>query len=95
MLGQALNVGDGAPDARDEPHGCVVIAPVDAGPGLSVADAEVNESAGVPLRFRVTLDAPAQSAVSVRYRTADDSARAGADYVGVVSRFSSWDPHVI
>ena len=54
--------------------------PVDAGPALSVADAEVNESAGVPLRFRVTLDAPAQSAVSVRYRTADGSARAGADY---------------
>ena len=54
--------------------------PVAAGPGLSVADAEVNESAGVPLRFRVTLDAPAQSAVSVRYRTADGSARAGADY---------------
>jgi hypothetical protein len=55
-------------------------APVAAGPGLSVADAQVNESAGVPLRFRVTLDAPAQSAVSVRYRTADGSARAGADY---------------
>ena len=29
----------------------------------------------------MTLDAPAQSAVSVRYRTADGSARAGADYV--------------
>ena len=55
-------------------------APVAAGPGLSVADAQVNESAGVPLRFRVTLDAPAQSAVSVRYRTADGSARAVADY---------------
>ena len=55
-------------------------APVAAGPGLSVADAQVNESAGVPLRFRVTLDAPAQSAVSVRYRTADGSARAVEDY---------------
>ena len=55
-------------------------APVAAGPGLSVADAQVNESAGVPLRFRVTLDAPAQSTVSVRYRTADGSARAVADY---------------
>ena len=55
-------------------------APVAAGPGLSVADAQVNESAGVPLRFRVTLNAPAQSAVSVRYRTADGSARAVADY---------------
>ena len=55
--------------------------PVPAGPGVSVADAQVNEAAGEPLRFRVTLNAPAQSAVSVRYRTADGSALAGADYV--------------
>ena len=55
--------------------------PVAAGPGVSVADAQVNEAAGEPLRFRVTLNAPAQSVVSVRYRTADGSARAGADYV--------------
>ena len=52
-----------------------------AGPGLSVADAQVNESSGAPLRFRVVLDAAADSVVSVRYRTSDGSAHAGADYV--------------
>ena len=56
-------------------------APAPAGPGLSVADAQVNEAAGAPLRFRVTLDAPAQSTVSVRYRTANGTAVAGQDYV--------------
>ena len=52
-----------------------------AGPAFSVADAQANEASGVPLRFRVTLDAPAQSTVSVRYRTANGTAQAGADYV--------------
>ena len=52
-----------------------------AGPGLSVADTQANEASGAPLRFRVTLDAPAQSTVSVRYRTSDGTAQAGADYV--------------
>ena len=52
-----------------------------AGPGFSVADAQANEASGAPLRFRVTLDAPAQSTVSVRYRTANGTAQAGADYV--------------
>ena len=56
-------------------------APAPAGPGLSVADAQVNEAAGAPLRFRVTLDAPAESTVSVRYRTSDGTAQAGADYL--------------
>ena len=36
-------------------------APAPAGPGLSVADAQVNEAAGAPLRLRVTLDAPAET----------------------------------
>ena len=52
-----------------------------AGPGFSVADAQANEASGAPLRFRVTLDAPAQSTVSVRYRTASGTAVAGQDYV--------------
>ena len=56
-------------------------APAPAGPGLSVADAQVNEAAGAPLRFRVTLDVPAESTVSVRYRTSDGTAQAGADYL--------------
>ena len=52
-----------------------------ADPGISVADARVNESSGAPLAFRVTLDAAQASAVSVRYATSDGSAVAGADYV--------------
>ena len=52
-----------------------------AGPGFSVADAQANESSGQPLRFRVTLDAEAGSVVSVRYRTSNGTAHAGADYV--------------
>ena len=52
-----------------------------AGPAFSVADAQANEASGAPLRFRVTLDAPAQSTVSVRYGTANGTAQAGADYV--------------
>ena len=48
---------------------------------FSVADAQVNEASGAPLRFRVTLDAPAQSTVSVRYRTVNGTAVAGDDYV--------------
>ena len=51
------------------------------GPGVSVADARVHESAGTPLAFRVTLDEARTSAVSVRYATSDGSATAGADYV--------------
>ena len=52
-----------------------------AGHGISVADAQVNESSGAPLRFRVTLAEPADDTVSVRYRTSDGTARAGEDYV--------------
>ena len=56
-------------------------APAPTGPAFSVADAQVAEASGAPLGFRVTLDAPAESAVSVRYRTSDGTARAGEDYV--------------
>ena len=52
-----------------------------APPGISVADARVNESSGAPLSFRVTLAEPTQETVSVRYRTSDGTARAGEDYV--------------
>ena len=52
-----------------------------AGPGVSVADARVNESAGTPLAFQVTLAEAQTAAVSVRYATSDGSAVAGADYV--------------
>ena len=54
-----------------------------AGPGVSVADAEVREAAGASLVFRVTLEAAQTTAVSVRYATADGTATAGADYLSV------------
>ena len=56
-------------------------AQVPVGPGISVADARVQEAAGAELSFRVTLDAAQSSAVSVRYATSDGAAVAGADYV--------------
>ena len=59
----------------------VATAPAPTDSEISVADAQVNESSGAPLRFVVTLDAAAAVAVSVRYRTSDGTARAGADYV--------------
>ncbi len=57
-------------------------APV-AGPGVSVADARVREAEGASLKFRVTLDMPQASTVSVRYGTSDGTAVAGEDYAGV------------
>ena len=73
------NVGEAVRVRLTRTTGDAVQAP--AGPGFSVADAQVNEASGAPLRFRVTLDAPAESTVSVRYRTANGTARAGEDYV--------------
>ena len=54
-----------------------------AGPDVSVADATVREAAGAALRFRVTLEQPQATAVSVRYASADGTAVAGADYLAV------------
>ena len=51
------------------------------GPGVSVADAQVQEAEGAVLAFRVTLAEAQTSAVSVRYATSDGTATAGADYV--------------
>ena len=47
---------------------------------LSVADARVNENAGEPLAFAVTLSRVAAAPVTVAYATADGTATAGADY---------------
>ena len=58
-------------------------AAVDAGPGISVADAEVREAEGAVLSFPVTLAEAQSSAVSVRYSTSDGTAHAGADYEAV------------
>ena len=73
------SVGDAVRVRLTRATGEVVQAP--AGPGFSVADTQVNEASGTPLRFQVTLDAEAESTVSVRYRTANGTARAGLDYV--------------
>ena len=53
------------------------------GPGVSVADAQVQEAEGAVLAFRVTLAEAQTSAVSVRYATSDGTATAGTDYVAV------------
>ncbi len=55
-----------------------------SGPGLAVADAEVREAEGARLVFHVSLSEAQSTAVSVRYQTADGTARAGLDYTGVV-----------
>ncbi len=58
-----------------------------AGAGLSVADARVDESAGMPLRFVVTLrPASAGLVVTVNYATANGTAHAGSDYVATAGR---------
>ncbi len=49
-------------------------------PALRVSDAQAVEASGASLRFPVTLDAPAATVVSVRYRTSDGTATAGSDY---------------
>ena len=49
-------------------------------PALRVSDAQAVEAPGASLRFPVTLDAPAETVVSVRYRTSDGTATAGSDY---------------
>ena len=52
-----------------------------AGPvGIAVADARVDENAGAPLAFAVTLSRAASERLTVDYATADGSAQAGADY---------------
>ena len=61
---------------RTDPDAAVV-----AGPGLSVADAQVREADGAVLAFRVSLDGAQSSAVSVRYATSDGTAAAGSDYL--------------
>ena len=52
-----------------------------SGAAVSVADAQVREAAGAVLAFRVRLAQAQDSAVSVRYATANGTATAGTDYV--------------
>lgn len=50
-------------------------------PTLTATDATVVEGDGAVLRFQVNLSRALSNAVSVRYRTAEGTARAGEDYV--------------
>ena len=52
-------------------------------PGLSVADAEVEEEPDAALAFVVRLDRAPSGAVTVDYATSDGTAKAGADYTAV------------
>ena len=66
------------PDNR--PLSAPTTATIQGPPGLSVADAEVQEGPNASLDFTVTLDRSASGAVSVQYATANGSAIAGSDY---------------
>ena len=57
-----------------------VTATIEGPPGLSVADAEVEEGPGARLRFSVTLARPAPGTVTVQAATSDGTALAGEDY---------------
>ena len=74
---------------REDPDAAVV-----AGPGLSAADAQVQEAEGAVLAFGVTLEAAQPSAVSVRYATSNGTAVSGLDYEAVSGslRFEAGDP---
>ena len=65
-------------DSRPLSHAlsATVIGPA----GLSVADAEAEETVDETIVFTVTLDRAASGTVTVDYATADGSATAGADY---------------
>ena len=66
------------PDNRplSTPISAAILGP----PGLSVADAEVQEGPSASLDFKVTLGRAPSGAVSVQYATANGSAIAGSDY---------------
>ena len=67
-----------ADDGRKLSHSTsvTVLGPV----GISVADVEVEEGAGVVLGFTVALSRAASSSLTVDYATSDGTATAGADY---------------
>ena len=57
-----------------------VTVTVQGPPGLSVADAEVEEAPNAELAFVVTLDRAVSETVTVAWATSDGTAKAGADY---------------
>ena len=65
-----------------------VSATVAGPPGLSVADARVEEAAGAALDFAVTLGRASDETVTVDYATSDGTATAGADYTAASGTLS-------
>ena len=57
-------------------------------PGLSVADAEVDEAANAALAFAVTLSRAPGGTVTVDYATSDGTATAGSDYTATSGTLS-------
>ena len=57
-------------------------------PGLSVADAQVQEGPGASLAFAVTLDRAPSGTVTVDYATSDGTATAGEDYTAASGMLS-------
>ena len=57
-------------------------------PGLSVADAEVDEAANATLAFAITLNRASSGTVTVDYATSDDTATAGSDYTATSGTLS-------
>ena len=66
--------GDG--EALSNAVSATVLGP----PGLSVADARVEEAAGAVMDFAVTMSRASTATVTVDYATSDGTATAGADY---------------
>ena len=77
----------------DVPLAAAATATIPGPPGLSVADAEVEEGAGATLAFAVTLSRASSTDVSVDYATVNGSAEAGKDYEATsgVLRFQPGD----
>ena len=65
-----------------------VSATVRGPPGLSVADATVDEAAGAELAFAITLDRAPSGSVTVDYATSDGTATAGEDYTAASGTLS-------
>ena len=57
-------------------------------PGLTVADAEVEEAANAVLAFAVTLSRAPSGTVTVDYATSDGTATAGSDYTSTSGRLT-------
>ena len=83
-------------DALCTPDGRALSAPikvtVQGPPGLTVADAEVEEAVGAKLVFVLTLSRAFSETVTVRIGTSDGSATAGDDYVAKINKSRTFAP---